>query len=281
LPPSGSDETDSAAVEGPRPPDDAIRVRMVLAYDGSGFHGFARQPGQRTVAGELARAISKFSRHGVELVCAGRTDSGVHAHGQVVHTDLAPSVDLDDLKRSVNRQLAPAIVLRSVEPAPAGFDARRSALSRSYRYLVFQAAEPDPLLSTAAWHVPDPLDLRMMRAASDGLIGEHDFSAFCRKPPGHPEGAPITRRVVDANWSTASYLNGEPEVSERLLRFDITASSFCHQMVRSVVGVLVEIGRGRMKPSDVRRLLESGDRAGAKTLAPAHGLCLMSVSYAD
>jgi tRNA pseudouridine38-40 synthase len=185
---------------------------MVLAYDGSGFHGFARQPGQRTVAGELARAISKFSRHGVELVCAGRTDSGVHAHGQVVHTDLAPSVDLDDLKRSVNRQLAPAIVLRSVERAPAGFDARRSALSRSYRYLVFQAAEPDPLLSTAAWHVPDPLDLRMMRAASDGLIGEHDFSAFCRKPPGHPEGAPITRRVVDANWSTASYLNGEPVV---------------------------------------------------------------------
>ena len=254
---------------------------MVLAYDGSGFHGFARQPGQRTVAGELARAVSKFCRHDVELVCAGRTDSGVHAHGQVVHTDLAPSVDLEDLKRSINRQLAPAVVVRSLELAQAGFDARHSALNRSYRYLVFQATEADPMLSAVAWHVADHLDLKMMRAGADALIGEHDFSAFCRRPEGHPKGKPITRRVIDASWSTASYLNGEPEVSERLLRFDVTASSFCHQMIRSVVGVLVEIGRGRMKPSDVRRLLESGDRAGAKTLAPAHGLSLMSVGYAD
>jgi tRNA pseudouridine38-40 synthase len=254
---------------------------MVLAYDGSGFHGFARQPGQRTVAGELARALSKFCRHHVDLVCAGRTDTGVHAHGQVVHTDVSPTVDLEDLKRSINRQLAPAVVVRSLDLAPPGFDARHSALNRSYRYLVFQATEADPLLSGVAWHIAENLDLKMMRAAADGLIGEHDFSAFCRRPPGHPEGKPITRRVIDAGCSTASYLNGEPEVSERLLRFDITASSFCHQMIRSVVGVLVEIGRGRMRPSDVRSLLESGDRAGAKTLAPAHGLCLMSVAYAD
>jgi tRNA pseudouridine38-40 synthase len=132
-----------------------------------------------------------------------------------------------------------------------------------------------------AWHVSDLLDLRTMRAAADALIGEHNFSAFCRRPPGYPDGAPITRRVLDATWSTAPLLNDEPEASERLLRFDVTATSFCHQMVRSVTGLLVEIGRGRMKASEVRRLLESGDRSGAKTLAPAHGLCLMSVSYPE
>ena len=138
------------------------------AYDGSGFHGFARQPGQRTVAGELARAISKFCRHHVDLVCAGQTDTGVHAHGQVVHTEVSPTVDLEDLKRSINRQLAPAVVVRSLDLAPPGFDARHSALSRSYRYLVFQATEADPLLSGVAWHVAENLDLKMMRAARTG-----------------------------------------------------------------------------------------------------------------
>jgi tRNA pseudouridine38-40 synthase len=288
----------------------SVRVRLVVSYDGSGFHGFASQPGQRTVSGELARAISNFSRSPVELVCAGRTDSGVHAHGQVVHADLPSSVDIAGLKRAINRQLSPAVVVRSSEPAPEGFDARRSATSRSYRYLILSAADPDPLIAPLVWHVAHKLDLHAMRAAADSLLGEHDFSAFCRRPPGHPAGKPITRRVLDTRWSESPYLGGGvvsvgPErprasgISQRnrvgqvdggrddsgrddgdvLLRFDVTATSFCHQMVRSVVGSLVEVGRGRMTPSEIRRLLESGDRSGAKTLAPAQGLCLMNVDY--
>ncbi len=293
------------------PPESAVRVRMVVAYDGSGFRGFARQPGQRTVSGELARAISNFCRHSVELVCAGRTDSGVHAQGQVVHADVDPSIDPVALKRAVNRQLSPEVVVRSLVVAPTGFDARHSATSRSYRYLVLEAPEPDPLLAGFVWHVADGLDLRSMRAAADALLGEHDFSAFCRRPPGHPKDSPIVRRVLDTRWSVASFLDrdlgvlgargargargegegdgtasdgSEPEDgrvdSGRLLRFDIRATSFCHQMVRSIVGVLVEVGRGRMRPSDIPSLLASGNRQGAKVLAPPHGLCLIGVGYA-
>jgi tRNA pseudouridine38-40 synthase len=293
---------------------------MVVAYDGSGFHGFARQPRQRTVSGELARAISNFCRHGVDLVCAGRTDSGVHAQAQVVQADVDPSVDLLALKRAINRQLSPEVVVRSLTTAPPGFDARHSASSRSYRYLVLEAPDADPLLAGFVWHVADALDLRAMRAGADALLGEHDFRAFCRRPPDHPQDAPITRRVLDTRWSVASFLDrelgdlgdiglerssrggsgrDEPHGvaragavggtadtdghvdSGRLLRFDVRATSFCHQMVRSVVGVLVEVGRGRMRPSDIPRLLESGDRQGAKVLAPPHGLCLIGVDYAD
>jgi tRNA pseudouridine38-40 synthase len=271
-----------------------VRLRIVLSYDGSGFHGFAAQPGQKTVAGELARAVSNYCRHAVELVCAGRTDSGVHAFAQVVHTDVDPRVDPAGLKRAVNRQLSPRIVARSVEIAPADFDARHSAVRRTYRYLLLAAPEPDPVIAGFAWQVPEDLDLRSMRAASDVLLGEHDFGAFCRRPPGHPANEPITRRVLDAGWTESIYYGGGDGAlglgaggldaggldAGRLLRFEITATSFCHQMVRSVVGALVDVGRGRLKPSDVPRLLESGDRSGAKTIAPPHGLCLMSVGYA-
>lgn len=287
---------------------------MLVSYDGSAFRGFARQPGQHTVAGELAKAVSKYTRHDVEFVCAGRTDAGVHASGQVVHADISPSVDLVGLRRSVNRQLAPAIAVRAVEPAPAGFDARRSAKSRSYRYLVHESDFPDPLLAGFSWNVSDTLDVRSMRAGADALLGEHNFAAFCRRPPGHAADEPINRRVLDARWSVVSFVgpvrsdavpkrtNGTWDESapasarvghfgdvdrpdsrgpdgERLLRFDITATSFCHQMVRSVVGTLVEIGRGHMRPSDIPLLLSTGDRTGARSIAPPHGLCLMHVEY--
>jgi tRNA pseudouridine38-40 synthase len=175
--------------------------------------------------------------------------------------------------------------VRSVEIAKDGFDARRSAKARLYRYLILSADDPDPLISPIVWHISVPLDLRSMRAAADALLGEHNFAAFCRRPPGHPEGEPITRRVLDTRWTEFGYSGGGVATDAsgsdgaRLLQFEISASSFCHQMVRSVVGVLVDVGRGRLKPSDVRRLLESGDRSGAKTLAPAEGLCLMEVDY--
>jgi tRNA pseudouridine38-40 synthase len=295
LPWRESSSSDRAVVRGPHVADPAqsesqdpnlvtgamTRLRMTVGYDGSAFKGFARQPEQRTVAGELARAISNVCRHDVDIVCAGRTDSGVHAEGQVIHFEAAAGIDPQSLKRSINRQLSPEIVVRSADVAADGFDARRSAKARSYRYLVLNADEPDPLLANVVWHIPDVLDLRTMRAAADAFLGEHDFSAFCRRPPDHPSGAPITRRVLDSSW-TSTRLGGEADndvLGGELLRFDIRATSFCHQMVRSVVAVLVEVGKGRMKPSDVPRLLASPDRSGAKTPAPPHGLCLMRVDY--
>jgi tRNA pseudouridine38-40 synthase len=266
----------------PPPPaaDRAVRVRLLIAYDGAGFRGFADQPGQRTVAGELMRGIATVVRHRVTLTCAGRTDAGVHARGQVAHVDLTPGVDLAALARSVNRLLAPAIVVRGVEVAPPGFDARRSARNRRYRYLVHESPVPDPLLSRFAWAVDGPLDLRAMLSAADTLLGEHDFRAFCRRVPGTAADEPIVRRVLDATWSVAPGEAFDLGAEERLLRFDILAQSFCHQMVRSLVGALVEVGRGRMRASDVQWYLTAPDRStGAPPVAPPHGLCLLAVEY--
>ncbi len=252
----------------------------MVAYDGAGFRGFAAQPGQRTVAGELGRALSTALRQPVDLTCAGRTDAGVHAAGQVVHTDVVGPVDSVSLVRAVNAMVGPAVVVRTAAVAPPGFDARRSARARRYRYLILQGDGPDPLLAPLAWHVRDPLDIRAMAAGADALLGEHDFRAFCRRPPGTAPGDPIRRRVLDASWREEPWAPGGLDDDARLLRFDITAQSFCHQMVRSIVGTLADVGRGRRRASDVTWMLTSGDRSQGVTLAPPHGLSLLSVDYA-
>ncbi len=252
-----------------------VRVGLTVAYDGTGFHGFAAQPGQVTVGGSLAEAIEKVVGHDVSLTCAGRTDTGVHAWGQVVHADLAPSrgtLDLDALVRSCNAMLAPAIVVREAAVAPAGFDARHSAVARRYRYSVLNAPTPDPFLATKAWHVEYPLDLRAMEQAADPLLGEHDFSTFCRRPP---DGGSLVRRVLDARWTRGCRDVGQGN----LLKFEIEANAFCHQMVRSVVGTLVDVGRGRRPAGDMAWILRAGDRALAASPAPPHGLCLWAVTY--
>jgi len=255
------------------------RLRLLVAYDGAGFRGFAAQPGQRTVAGELAGALSTALRQPVELTCAGRTDAGVHAAGQVVHTDVVGEVDTVSLVKAVNAMLGPTVVVRRAAEAPPGFDARRSARARRYRYLIAQGDSPDPLLAPLAWYVRDRLDMKAMAGGADSLLGEHDFRAFCRRPPGTPPGEPIHRRVLDASWSEEPWAPGGLGPDARLLRFDITAQSFCHQMVRSIVGILTEVGRGRRRASDVTWMLTSGDRSQGVTLAPPHGLSLLAVDY--
>lgn len=262
-------------------PAERVRLWLVVAYDGSGFRGFAAQAGQRTVAGELAAAIATVVRHDVDLTCAGRTDAGVHALGQVVHVDVRADVEVARLVRSVNAMVGPAVVVRRAGPAPAGFDARRGALARHYRYLVLQADAADPLLGPVSWHVDEPLDLRAMQAGSDALLGEHDFRAFCRRPPGTEAGVPIVRLVLDARWSEVRPRPDGLSDEERLLRFDVSARSFCHQMVRSVVGTLVEVGRGRLKAADVPAMLRQGDRSRGMTVAPPQGLCLLAVDYGE
>jgi tRNA pseudouridine38-40 synthase len=237
------------------------------------------------VAGELTRALETVLRHPVgRIVCAGRTDAGVHARGQVIHVDIDAAADLTRLPKALNSLLAPGIVVRSCRPVPEAFDARRSARSRHYRYLVLESPVADPLLAPIAWVVPGPLDLRAMATASDALIGEHDFRAFCRRPPGTEASEPILRRVLEARWSEGGENEGELGDSGRagrLLRFDITARSFCHQMVRSLVGMLVDVGTRRRRASDVHFALLSGDRSHAGQIAPPHGLCLVAVDYAE
>jgi tRNA pseudouridine38-40 synthase len=259
------------------------RWRLVLAYDGAAFRGFALQPEVPTVAGALRQALERTARlsEPPPITCAGRTDAGVHARGQVVHVDLPSSLPYDEagLARSLNRQLAPRIVVRRADEVGDGFDARRSAVGRSYRYLVWNAPAPDPLLAPLSWHVSDPLDLGSMRTASDVLLGPHDFRSFCRRRPGTDGSEPIIRRVVRARWS----LDEGPEAVDagegRLLRFDIAASSFCHQMVRSLVASLVEVGRGRQTAAGLLERLRAASRHSMPDPAPPEGLCLVAVDY--
>ncbi len=211
----------------------------------------------------------------MRVTCAGRTDKGVHALGQVVSFDLPDEgdVDLDGLRRSVNNMGGGRVVVRSAAIAPSDFDARHSARWRCYRYLVDNGPTPDPLQRHVAWWVPAVLSLDALRQATTPLIGTHDFAAFCRRPAlkdpaAEPPG--LTRQVIDADWS---------QLSEGQLRFEIKARSFCHQMVRSIVGLLVDVGRGKRRAADVASVLSRGDRRGVPTLAPPHGLTLWEVGY--
>jgi tRNA pseudouridine38-40 synthase len=258
----------------------------VVAYDGSGFHGFAVQPDQPTVAGVLTAALERVLRHSVELTCAGRTDAGVHGWGQVV--SFAAAADRFDparLRRSVNRQCGPAVVLRSVSAAPEDFDARFSALSRRYRYTILSSPTPEPFLAATAWHVAKPLDLRALRLACDPLIGEHDFASFCRRPKGaDPDAEPVSlvRRVLDARWEVAeSGPDADGRGQRRLLHFWIEGNAFCHQMVRSVVGTLVDVGLGKRRAGELAGILRAADRSAASALAPPQGLCLWEVRYPE
>ena len=272
---------DIGAVENVKGPVALRRARFVVAYHGAGFHGFAPNPNVATVVGVLTDAIGRVARYAVELVGAGRTDAGVHAWGQVISCDLPADTDLADLVRHVNRMCAPRVVLRDADWAADQFSARFDATWRHYRYTVFNSAVPHPFLGLTSWHVPRPLSLPTMQLACDPLIGEHDFATFCRKPEvsaGQAERS-LRRRVVQARWTDVSHQNDMSPGDGRLLRFDIRANAFCHQMVRSIVGTLVDVGRGHMHAGEVRALMLSRDRQLAPALAPAHGLTLWEVGY--
>lgn len=265
---------DPAEVEPARGP--TRRVRLTVAYDGSPFHGFAPNAGVRTVAGTLSEALARQLGHPVELTCAGRTDKGVHAAGQVVTFDaaadrVATEDDLAAVARAVNRMCGPEVAVRAPTLVDADFDARFSARSRRYRYRVWNHPEPDPFSARVAWHVDRPLSLPALRLACDPLIGEHDFATFCRRPKrADGEEASLVRRVTEAAWH---------DDGGGRLRFEIEATAFCHQMVRSIVGTLVAVGLGRMSAGEVGPALRARDRSRAGDLAPPHGLTLWAVRY--
>ena len=230
--------------------------------------GVAAQPSVRTVEGVLVRAIERITRHPVErLTCAGRTDAGVHAWGQVVSFDAEPGLDPWHLQAALNRQLAPEIVVRDADLAPPAFDARRAARWREYRYTIVNRPVADPFRARFAWWVPEPLDVRALRLGADPFLGEHDFAAFCRRGP---EGSTTVRRVLASRWRCGD---------DGVLRYEIRANAFCWQMVRAIVGTLVEVGLGKKRPGDLLAILRTRDRARAGALAPAHGLCLWEVGY--
>lgn len=253
------------------PTGELRHVRMTVAYDGAPFRGFAVQPGLKTVAGTLIEALATVTQHRVELVCAGRTDAGVHGWGQVVSLDLPKEADLDRVQRSVNKLCAPSIVVRDIDDVSIGFNARYSAKARTYRYTVLNRQVNDPFLAATSWWVVDPLDLHALVMACDPFIGAHDFTSFCKKEKGRDISPPtLRRRVLDAHWE---------DEGAGILRLWVCAESFCHQMVRAIVGTIVDAGRFKLHVGDITAILRSRDRSLAGTLAPAHGLCLWEVAY--
>jgi tRNA pseudouridine38-40 synthase len=248
-----------------------VRLRIDLAYDGTDFRGWARQPGLRTIQEELERSLAMVLRlPSISVVCAGRTDAGVHARGQVVHVDV-PSGGLTEDPSALARRLdgalgAPDVRVRRVLAAPPGFDARYSPLWRRYAYRICDGV-PDPLTRGHVLFWPRPLDVDAMNAASSALVGLHDFASFCRRR----EGATTVRTLLELSWvRTGDVLTGT-----------VRADAFCHQMVRSLVGCLVAVGDGRRPVAWAGRILAAGARDAAVTVVPAHGLTLEEVAYPD
>lgn len=240
--------------------------RIDLAYDGTGFHGYAGQSNARTVQGELERAL--FRRTGeVKTVVAGRTDTGVHASGQVVSFATDKPVDVDRMRRSLNRQLGPEIAVNAVAEVSDDFHARFSATGRRYGYRIWNGPVLDPLSARIAWHVAGPLDTAAMDDAVGVLVGTHDFTSFCRKA----DGRTAVREVREAGWTRTG------DFVELL----IVAGAFCHQMIRSIVAVSADIGAGRLERGAMGVMLEARDRRVARGSAPPRGLTLLGVEYDD
>jgi tRNA pseudouridine38-40 synthase len=250
---------------------EACRVRIDLSYDGGGFSGWARQPGQRTVQQVLEDALTRVLRAGpVQLTVAGRTDAGVHARGQVAHADLPAMAWLEAapaLLRRLAGLLPPDVRVRRVAPAPDGFDARFSALSRCYSYRVCDdVTGPDPLRRHDTLWYRHGVDVGAINEAAGLLLGEHDFAAFCRRR----EGATTVRELLSLSWARP-----EPTVAEAT----VVADAFCHSMVRALVGALLKVGEGARPPSWPAQVLTGRVRDPAVPVVPPHGLCLEEVRY--
>lgn len=257
------------------------RWRLDIAYDGADFLGWASQPGSRTVQGVLEHWVTQVLRlsEPVALTCAGRTDSGVHARGQVAHVDLPADAPVDTLLRRLHRVLPPDVVVRDVRPAPQGFDARFSATWRRYVYrLADESTLPDPLLRHHVAPVRGVLDLEVMNAAADELLGLRDFAAFCKAR----QGATTIRTLLDCRAvrrptspaPTAATGAGIVEVTVR-------ADAFCHSMVRSVMGALTTVALGKRDLDWLREVRDTPHRASTVNVMPAVGLTLEEVGYPD
>ena len=246
----------------------ARTIRLTLAYDGTGFRGWAgqRDPSIRTIEGVLSTHLERVLQGAVKLSVAGRTDAGVLARGQVASLTTDSSVAPERLQKALNGALAPEVVVVDAREAPQGFDARFSAGAREYVYRIDEAVLPDPFTARFVWHRPGHLRLRPMRDAARLLVGEHDFASFCRHPGADRSTVRDLRRLTVGRQGD-------------VLSIRAVANAFLHHMVRSLVGTLVAVGEGTIEAGAMPAILEARDREGAGAPAPARGLTLERVSY--
>lgn len=250
-------------------------LALTVSYDGAPFCGFARQPGLSTVQGELEQALRIVFRREMETTCAGRTDTGVHALGQVVSFDVTEQELAERparaLLRSLNALTHDAIAVRDVQQRPDGFSARFDATAREYRYFL-HTSEAEPLvMRDYCWHVPGVLDIDAMREGAAHLIGEHDFKSFCLAASA--EGKPTCRNVMRIDISPCQVMGDD------FVCITIVGNAFLHSMVRAIVGSLLAIGRGRRSPEWMADVLRARDRGAAGENAPAQGLIFWHVAF--
>ena len=245
-----------------------MRLRATVAYDGTEYHGFQRQANARSVQNVLEEALSITCGEPISVTGAGRTDTGVHATGQVIAFEVNWPHELVDLQRAVNVRLPEDVSVLDLVACDEGFHPRYSAYSRTYEYTIMFGPVRQPLARRYAWQVWKPLDVRCMNDAAGCLIGEHDFAAFGTPP----QGDVTVRRVMRAEWR--AMVDRWPE-----LVFTIEANAFLFRMVRRIVKALTQVGLGQLSAEDISGILASKDSQRVKGIAPACGLCLVKVTY--
>ena len=242
-------------------------IRLLIEYDGTNYQGWQVQPKGPTIQGMIEEKLTLITGEVIHLIGSGRTDSGVHAFGQVANFRTKSKLDVRSIQKALNSLLPPDIVIQRAEEVEEDFHARRESKSKVYEYRILNQDIRSAFRHEYAWHIPQKLDLEEMRKATQILIGEHDFSSF--RSVGSPTRTTI-RRIIRAEWKMGR---------DGLVRFEIEANGFLKQMVRALVGTLVEVGRGKINADEFREILDSKDRKKAGPTAPAHGLFLKEVKY--
>ena len=242
-------------------------IKLLIEYNGTKYQGWQVQPKGLTIQGVLEEKLGLLTGEAIQLFGSGRTDSGVHALGQVAHFKTENQMDIRSMQRALNSLLPPDIVIQKTEEVDEGFHARKHSKSKVYEYRILNRNLRSAFQWGFVWHIPQKMNFQEMEKATARLIGEHDFSSF--RSTGSPTRTTL-RRVIRAEWKRGP--NG-------LIRFEIEANGFLKQMVRSIVGTLVEVGKGKINEEEFRRILESKDRRKAGPTAPAQGLFLKEVKY--
>ena len=249
-----------------------MNFRLLLQYDGTDFHGWQIQEGQRTVQGELTRVLSLLDNRDVTVHGSGRTDAGVHAEGQVANVDLAREIAPAKLRDAINGNLDSDLRVLFVDVVPPDFHARYSAVSKTYRYRVVHGRVASPFWARYAFQEARPIDLARMRSCAASLLGEHDWTAFsAAQSDAGSRVRTVTQLDISNGWDSRGHCD--------LVEIDLSANGFLRYMVRSIVGTLLAVGRGEIEAATVARALREGDRSLAGATAPAQGLTLMSVQY--
>jgi tRNA pseudouridine38-40 synthase len=242
------------------------RIKIIFGYDGTDFYGYQVQPSDRTVQQEIDRALAEVCGCEIQTFASGRTDRGVHAVHQVAHFDVITTIPIDRLPKIINAKLPNDIVVKHAQVVPSNFHARFDVSSKTYCYAIDNQPIPDILQRRYSYHVATKLNVTHMKLAAEYLIGEHDFTSFCSQ-----------KTTVEDKVRTIYSINIRK--SKNNIRILVTGNGFLYNMVRIIVGALIEVGKGRLKPIDIKYILETKDRTSGSVTAPAHGLILWDVVY--